>query len=141
MSIQTAVTLKRKSGMRKLSLFLIPAFFIITIFILFRTVFIIGYVPSASMEPTLKENSLVLGVRIFDDIKAGDIVIFEYDGKLLVKRVAAIGGETIEVNGVLYAVPESNYFMLGDNATNSYDSRYWDYPYINITQIRAKVVI
>ena len=89
------------------------------------------------MEPTLKENSLVLGVRIFDDIKVGDIVIFEYDGKLLVKRVAAIGGETIEVNGVLYAVPESNYFMLGDNATKSYDSRYWENPFINTSDIRA----
>ena len=81
-----------RAGIKRISLLLIPVFFAFIVFLLFRFVFIIGYVPSESMEPTLKTDSYIFGVRIYRDINVGDIIIFEHDGTIMVKRVAAIGG-------------------------------------------------
>lgn len=61
----------RRTGMRRFLILLIPIFFALTAFLLFRFVFIVGYVPSASMEPTLKEDSFIFGVRVYDDIEKG----------------------------------------------------------------------
>lgn len=116
--------------------FLIPVLIAVIIIILFRTVFIIGYVPSESMEPTIHKGSYVLGVRDTNKIDVGDIVIFEKNGELLVKRVAYVAGD--EVNGMI--VPNDCYYLLGDNSDNSYDSRYWDNPFINRNQIVAWVL-
>lgn len=131
----------RRTGMRRFLILLIPVFFALTAFLLFRFVFIIGYIPSASMEPTLKEDSFIFGVRVYDDIEKGDIVIFRHNNIVYVKRVAAVGGEEIEVGGSNYKVPNGCYFMLGDNTENSYDSRYWEEPFVKASDIIAKVIV
>ena len=84
-----------RTGIKRVSLLLIPVFFAFIVFLLFRFVFIIGYVPSESMEPTLKTDSYIFGVRVYKNIEVGDIIIFEHDGTVMVKRVAAVSGETI----------------------------------------------
>ena len=126
--------------MKRLKWLILPVIVFGLTFCLFRFVLIIGYVPSASMEPTLKEKSYILGVRIYDDLEVGDIIIFEHNGTTMVKRIAAVGGETIEVDGKTYIVPEGSLFMLGDNTENSFDSRYWDEPFVNENQVIAKVL-
>jgi len=79
--------------MRKINRRLIvPAFVIAGILILFRFVLFIGYVPTESMEPTLHKDSFIIGSRIFGELDVGDIVVFRHEGKLLVKRIAAVGG-------------------------------------------------
>ena len=108
-------------------------------FLLFRTVFVVGYVPSESMEPTLKKGDLILGLRLYGELETGDIIIFEHDGELMVKRIAAKGGERVEIDGVRYDVPQGAYFVLGDNADNSYDSRYWEEPFVAASDIVAKL--
>lgn len=138
--MKTSLTKTKKTGMKWLTL-LIPVFFVISIIVLFKFVFFIGYVPSASMEPTLKTDSLIFGTRVYGDIEVGDIVIFKFEGSLLVKRVAAKGGEKLEVDGVEYSVPDGCYFMLGDNRDDSYDSRFWDDPYISDAAIVAKLIL
>ena len=70
------------------------------VFILFQTVLLIGYVPTASMEPTLKEGSFILGFRHYGKLKSGDIVVFKHEGAQLVKRIAAVPGESIIVDGI-----------------------------------------
>lgn len=133
--------IEKKIGKRKPFWLLIPVFFVLLIFILFRFVFIIGYVPTESMEPTINKESMILGVRVYGELEVGDIVIFEKDGEFMVKRIAAKGGDTITVDDRVYEVPDGCYFMLGDNKTNSYDSRYWDEPYVNGEKIVAKVIL
>ena len=107
--------------------------------LLLKYAFFVGYVPSASMEPTIRRGSFIFGVRCVGELELGDIVVFEHDNLFIMKRIAALPGDDILVNGVNLTVPVSFYFMLGDNPDESIDSRYWNDPFIPRTRIIAKV--
>ena len=123
--------------------------------VLMKTVLLFGYVPTASMEPTLPEGSYILGLRLYGQLEKGDIIIFRHDDKLLVKRIAAVAGEEIHWNAFTYAenilrpvretdvtvVPENCYLVLGDNMENSYDSRYWSEPFIRAEEVTARLIL
>lgn len=130
---------------------IVPVVVTLLFCLILRFVVLIGYVPSASMEPTLKQDSLIFGWRIHDTPEVGEIVVFEKDGVLQVKRVAAGPGDTVDLSSLEYmdslpipnwnesvlTVPAKCYFLLGDNVQNSLDSRYWDNPFISEDQIVA----
>ena len=79
----------------------------VVIVLAFKYSLFIGYVPSESMEPTLKAGSYIIGSRIYGELKTGDIIIFEHDEKMLVKRIAATEGERITENGLLILFPKA----------------------------------
>jgi len=126
----------------------------LTIFMLFKFVLFFGYVPTASMEPTIEAGSFISGHRIINEINRGDVLVFTLDGYMVVKRVAAVehdyiyidrSGTVVSVNEALsdyervLEVPADCYFMLGDNADDSVDSRFWENPFVKREWIIAKL--
>ncbi len=133
--------LNMKKTLQFISTWSVPIIVAASVLCLFRFVLILGYVPSGSMEPTLKTGSLILGLRIHPELEVGDIAVFQYDGRVMVKRIAAAGGDVIEHKGEMITVPRNYYYMLGDNASDSFDSRYWDDPFIPEGDIIALILI
>ena len=114
---------------------------LVTLLIL-QFVLFIGFVPSESMEPTISsDNSFIMGFRLDKDYQIGDVVIFQKDGAFMVKRIAYKEGDTVLHDGKEITVPPQSYYMLGDNVNNSFDSRYWDEPFVSKDDIKAKVII
>lgn len=140
---------------QRVSRFPVPILLTLLTLFVFRMVLFIGYVPSASMEPTLQAGSFIIGSRFIGNPGKGDIIVFYHDGKLLVKRIAACPGEIIDRSELSYMtsvpiptwddpeliIPEECYFVLGDNSQDSFDSRYWDDPFVRTCDIVACVFV
>ena len=148
-------------------------------FLLCKFVIVNAEVPSGSMIPTINIKDRMIGLRMtyyFTDPKRGDVAIFKCPaegpdyGKLYVKRVIGLPGETVTikagqviittadgetiyldesylnetpredltVNNQTYILGDDEYFMMGDNRNESYDSRFWDNPYVSKDKIVAK---
>ncbi len=120
-----------------------------------------------SMSPTLKDTDIVVTVKT-GEMEDGEIVAFYYNNKILVKRVIATGGETVDIddNGIVYVdgsaitepyltdtvtkkgnviypltVPEGYAFVLGDNRAVSMDSRYSEIGLVSVDQVVGRAVL
>ena len=133
----------------------VPILVTVLAFVLMRCVLFLGYVPTESMEPTLEAGSYILGSRLFRELETGDIIVFHHDNQLLVKRIAACQGDNVDLRELLYmkdtvipvwekpvlTVPENCYYVLGDNVDHSFDSRYWDDPFVKREDVVAVLFI
>lgn len=143
-------------------------------------------IPTGSMRPTLLEGDAILVNKFIYGAKfpfpawqlpavrkpvRGDVIVFIYPEdpkKDFIKRLVAVGGETVEIrNGTIYindqpvtnadfngryyynrgdfgesgkkiTVPENSYFVLGDNSFSSQDSRFWGF--VPAKNIRGKAI-
>lgn len=136
--------------------------------ILSRTVLMLNFIPSGSMEGTIRTGDFVLGTR-YDigegDIERYDILVFvppDEPDTVYIKRVIGLPGETVVVcDGSVYAdgvrlddsfvknpmntkgdgtyvVPDGCYFVMGDNRNQSDDSRFWTEKYVPVENVEGK---
>lgn len=144
---------------------------ILLVSIVFAFMFKISTVSGESMENTLHDGDKLIISAITDDIEYGDVVVISQPngyGKVLIKRVIAVGGQTVwfddktcktivdgkvldepyikeEMNLLysminLYEVPEGKVFVMGDNRNDSADSRESHIGMIDERYIVGKVV-
>ena len=145
---------------------LIPLFLAIIIVVVFLGFRVrIFHITGHSMNPTLYEDDLVFSFYK-DKYKRNDLIAFESNGQIMIKRVIGIEKDNINideegivyVNGMkvdeyyiigdtvidtdqnhIYDVPKESYFVLGDNRDNSLDSRNSKVGFIKKDDIIGKV--
>lgn len=168
---QATEPVKKKNFLKDNAGFIIMLFLIIGFF----CVFFINTVDGESMTNTYQNRQKVLCMRTHSP-KHGDVIVCDavvklQDGtgkKRLIKRVIAVGGDTIEIkDGKVYVnnelldepyireqmvyvpenataypltVPEGKFFVMGDNRNHSADSRDSRYGLIDAENVLGKIV-
>jgi signal peptidase I len=143
---------------------------LIIVVVIFTFFFRIVNVSGISMMDTIHDKDKVLLSGLFYEPEPGDVVVITRAAKMekpLIKRVIAVGGQTLKIDyrtGAVYVdgnlleepyiknptvtrgdyevpevIPEGYVFVMGDNRQNSKDSRYAEVGLIDKRNILGKV--
>jgi len=118
--------------------------------------FKIVIVSGESMQPTYNNNQILFARRT-NTIKRNTVIVFNADDKLNIKRVIGVVGDCVKLeNGKIYIngvqikpytyygetktiyLGDNEYFVIGDNYQNSFDSR--NYGAINANHIYGVII-
>lgn len=129
-----------------------------------------------SMAPTFNDGDKLIITNLFYEPQRGDVVVFNdksndgYDGTPVIKRIIALEGDTVKIEGgIIYVkenesddfsivnyvedmdiphrnmkevvVPEGEMFVMGDNVNLSKDSRDPTVGTIKVESILGKVIL
>lgn len=144
---------------------------VVFVVLLFTLVFRIFVVSGPSMFPTLKDGDRIIVSNLFYTPKQGDIICFskpEYKDEVLVKRIIALEGQTVDINNDMqvvvdgkvldesylvdvtttggslelpYTVEQGKLFVMGDNRPDSFDSRYTTIGTIDINNVLGRLIL
>ena len=95
-SIKENIKREEKINRRFLAFTAILIAVLFVVFFLFTEVYFNVLVEGDSMKPTL-ESGDVLTVNTFKEVQKGDIIIVEHHGKLIIKRVIAVGYDRVKI--------------------------------------------
>lgn len=144
----------KKEKTKKILKDILPYLIVVILVILVRTFIITpAVVDGDSMLPGLQDNNIIILNKLdykLNQISRFDVVVVNYNGEKLIKRVIALPGEHVEyknnslyINGFVVnenfnhedthdfklesigylSIPGDKYFVVGDNRTDSTDSR------------------
>ena len=158
---------KKKSSARIVRNILFSVIAVIAVIVLIAALFMpVLQIYGNSMTPTLTEGNLVVSVKEHE-FSTGDVIAFNYNNKILVKRVIAGSGELVDISkdGTVfvnnetidepyisektlgdcdiklpYQVPESRVFVMGDHRSVSVDSRNKSIGCVSEEQVIGKIV-
>ena len=159
---------KKKSEYKHTLLALIGVVIVLAVLLLnvFSQILMVVHYYGDSMAPALQDRQILI-IHQTDKLERGDIAAFYYNNKVLVRRVIAEGGTTLELdtNGHLlidnspvsepyveepalgqcnisfpFTVPHQEFFVMGDNRPIAMDSRLKEIGTVPQNRMLGKVI-
>jgi signal peptidase I len=133
------------------------------VYSVFSHVFLLAVATGADMYPAILDGDVLLCYRLEPEYRKDDVVVAQVDGATVIGRVVARGGDSVNITaeGSLFVngteqrgeiafytypegasyplvVPEDCVYLLGDNRSNTVDSR--SFGPVPLGDVQAKVV-
>ena len=158
---------KRRFSSTLLSTFLTLVLIVLISFVASHFFFPVLRMHSNAMAPAFQTGDLVVALK-GSSYSKGDVIAFYFNDKLLVKRVIAVAGDTVEIDGngsvllddeqlsepyvqtpalgdcdleMPYTIPENRVFVMGDQRETSLDSRNTAIGCIAAEQVVGRVIL
>ena len=98
---------------------------------------ILDNIRQSQLSITGQLGTVFLDLSDIYHLKVGDVIVFRHEGRLLVKRIKAVGGDMVIHKGKKMVVPGGCFYVVGDNREVSSDSRIWEEPFVSLKNVIA----